>query len=102
MTDQEEQSLKEGKRKEKHTEEEAERLDKEQVRKKAYLAREEAIEKTSKAKKTKRLEKHATEDIEQSAKDQTRKKAYFAKEQAIDEAQEARKLKSKKTNTRVS
>ena len=96
MTDQEEQSSKETKRKEKRIEEETEGLAKEQVRKKAYLVREEAIEKALKAKETKRTEKHATEDIKQLARDQTRKKAYFAKEQAIAEAQEARKLKDKK------
>ena len=96
MTDQEQQSLRETKRKEKRIEEETEGLAKEQVRKKAYLVREEAIEKALKAKKTKRTEKHATEDIEQLARDQTRKKAYFAKEQAMAEAQEARKLKAKK------
>ena len=96
MTDQEEQSLKETKRKEKRIGEEAEGLAKEQGRKKVYLTREEATEKALKAKKTKRTEKQATKDIEQLARDQTRKKAYFAKEQAIAEAQEARKLKAKK------
>jgi predicted DNA-binding protein len=96
MTDQEEQSLKEIKRKEKRIEEETEGLAREQGRKKAYLIREEAIEETLKAKKTKRTEKHTTEDIEQLARDQTRKKAYFAKEQAMAEAQEARKLKAQK------
>jgi hypothetical protein len=96
MTDQEEQSLKEAKRKEKRLEEEAEGLAKEQGRKKVYLIREEATEKALKAKKTKRTEKQATKDIEQLARDQTRKKAYLAKEQAIAGAQEARKLKAKK------
>jgi hypothetical protein len=96
MTDQEEQSLKEAGRKEKRLEEEAEGLAKEQVRKKAYLIREEATEKALTAKKTKRAEKQDTKDIEQLAREQTRKKAYFAKEQAMAEAQEARKLKAKK------
>jgi hypothetical protein len=96
MTDQEEQSPKETERKEKRLEEEAEGLAKEQVRKKAYLIREEATEKALTAKKTKRAEKQATKDIEQLAREQTRKKAYFANEQAIAEAQEARKLKAKK------
>ncbi|MFC1993573.1 hypothetical protein ACFLV3_07225 [Chloroflexota bacterium] len=96
MTDQEEQSLKETKRKEKRIEEETEGLAKEQGRKKAYLAREQAIEKASKASKTKRTEKRAAEGIRQSAKDQTRREAYLAREQAIAEAQEARKLKDEK------
>ena len=96
MRNQEEQSLKEAKRKGKRLEEEAEGLAKDQGRKKAYLAREEVIEKASKARKTKRTEKRAAEEIGQSAKDQARRDASFAKEQAIAEAQEARKLKAKK------
>jgi len=96
MTNQEEQSLKEAKRKEKLIEEEAERLAKEQVRKKANLAREHAIEKTSKSKQIERTEKRAAEEIGQSARDQARRKANLAREQAIVEAQEARKLKAKK------
>jgi hypothetical protein len=96
MRNQEEQSLKEAKRAEKHTAEQAEQLAKDQVRKKAYLIREEAIEKASKARKTKRTEKQAAEEIGKSAKDQARRDASLAKEQAIAEAQEARKLKAKK------
>ena len=55
MTNQEEESLKEAKRKEMRIKEDAERLAKEQVRKKAYLTREQAIEKTWKVNKTKKL-----------------------------------------------
>ncbi|MFH1031800.1 MAG: hypothetical protein V1767_04485 [Chloroflexota bacterium] len=93
MEEQEKQSLKETERREKRIEFEAELIAKEQVRKKAYLAREEAIEKTSKANETKRAEKRAREEIEQLSKDQARRQALFAKEQAIAEAQEARKAK---------
>ena len=64
MTDQEEQSLKETKRKEKRIGEEAEGLAKEQGRKKAYLAREQAIEEAQKAKKTKRSENRTKEEID--------------------------------------
>jgi hypothetical protein len=95
MRDQEEQSLKEIKRKEKRIEEEAGRLAKERGRKKAYLLREEAIEKASKASKTRRTEKQAAEEIGQSAKDQARKKANLAREQAIAEAEKASKSKAK-------
>jgi len=102
MTDQEEQSLKGAKRKERRLEEEAERLAKEQVRKKANLDREEAIEKASKARKTKRSDKRAAEEIAQLAREQSRREAYLAREQAIAEAQEARKLKDKKQPPRVS
>ena len=96
MRDQEEQSLKEARRVEKRVAEEADQLAKDQVRKKAYLTREEAIEKALIARKTKRTEKQTAEEIGQSAKDQARREASVAKEQAIAEAQEARKLKAKK------
>lgn len=96
MTDQEEQSLKEAKRKEKRIQEEVELLAKEQVRKKANLDREEAIAKASKARKTKQAEKQATEEIKQSARDKARRKDTLAREQAIEKDQEARKLKAKK------
>jgi hypothetical protein len=96
MRDQEEKSQKETERAGKHAAEEAERITKEQERKKAYLLREGAIEKASKARKTRRIEKRAAEEIGQSAKDQARKKVYFAKEQATADAQKARKLKAKK------
>jgi len=92
MTDQEEQSIKEAR----NMAEEAERLVKEQGRKKVYLAREEAHEKASEASKTKRSDKRAIDEPGQLAKEQMRKKAYLAKEQAIAEAHEARKLKAKK------
>src|SRR4030042_1379213 len=96
MRDQEEQLQKKAKQSRKRTAEEAECIAKEQVRKKAYLVREEAIEKASKARKTKRTEKQAAEEIGQSAKDQARREAYLAKEQTIEKAQEARKFKAKK------
>jgi hypothetical protein len=67
MTDQEEQSLRETKRKEKRIEEETEGLAREQGRKKAYMAREQA-----------------------------RKKDYLAREKATAEAQDVRKRKAKK------
>jgi hypothetical protein len=81
---------------EKRAAEQAEQLVKDQGRRKVNLAREEAIEKASKARKTKRMAKRAAEEIGQSAKDQARRDASLAKEQAIAEAQEARKLKAKK------
>ena len=96
MTDQEEQSLKETKRKEKRIEEETEGLAKEQGRKKAYLAREQAIKEDQKKGETKRAEKRAAEVIKQLARDQARRKDTLAREQAIVEDQELRKLKAKK------
>ena len=73
MTDQEEQSLKETKRKEKRMEEETEGLAKEQGIKKAYLAKEQAIEEAQKAKETRRSEKRANEEIDQLAREQARR-----------------------------
>ena len=102
MTNQEEQSLKETKRKEKRIEEETEGLAKEQGRKKAYLAREQGIEEAQKTKKTQRSEKRAAEEIRQSDKDQARREAYLAREKVTAEAQEARKLKDKKQPPRIS
>ena len=96
MRDEEEQSVKEAKRVEKRVRGEAGRSAKEQVRKKAYLAREQAVEKTWKAKETKRAEKRATEETEQSSRDQARRRALFTREQTIAQAQEARKLKAQK------
>ncbi len=95
MGDQKEQPQKDDKRSGKRAAEEAERITKEQLRKRAYLVKEETIEKASKARKTRQMEKQTAEEIRQSDKDQTRKKIYFAKEQALAEAQEARKLKAK-------
>ena len=96
MTDQEEQSLKGTKRAEEGATEENEQLTRDQARRKDTLAREETIEKASKAKETKRAEKRAAEETKQLAKDQARRKDTLAREQAIEEAQKARKLNAKK------
>jgi hypothetical protein len=96
MTDHEEQSLKETKRKEERAAEEIEQLDKDKARRKDSLAREQAIEDDQKKRGIKRAEKQATEDIKQSARDKARRKDTLAREQAIEKDQEARKLKSKK------
>ena len=92
MTDNEKQPLKENQL----TAEETKQLARYQAIKKADLIREEAIQKTSKAKEIKRTKKLATDDIEQSARYQAIRKADLAKEQAIAEAQETTELKAKK------
>jgi hypothetical protein len=96
MRDQEERSLKGAKRKEKSIAEEATRLAKEQVRKKAYLDREQAIEGGQKEREAKRSEKRAAEEIEQLAREQVRREAYLAREKEIAAGQEARRLKAKR------
>jgi fused signal recognition particle receptor len=92
MKYQEEQSQKEARRKEKIISEEAERLAKEKVRKKAYFAKEKEIEAVQKEEEMKRAEKRAKDEVEQLAKDKARKEAYFAREKDIAEAQQKRKL----------
>jgi hypothetical protein len=96
MSDPEKQSQKEVNRKEQRIAEDAKRLGKEQERRKAYLVREQAIEKVSKAKETERAEKRASDEIAQLAADQVRKKAMVAREKKIADAQEDRKLKTRK------
>jgi fused signal recognition particle receptor len=92
----EEQSLSEAKRAEKHAAEEIEQSARDQARREADLAREQAIAEDQKAREAGRAGKQAAEEIRQSARDQARKKANLAREQAIAEDQEARKLKDKK------
>lgn len=95
MREQEDQSPKEAKRAEKRAAQETRRLAKDEAKKKADSAREQAIEKSSQAKEIKRAEERVAEEIEQLTKDKARKEAYLAREQAIAEAQEKR-LKGKK------
>ena len=95
MRDNETQSLKETKRKEKAVAEEAKRVIKEQVRKKAFLAREQVIKEASKVKESQRATKRANEESKQLSKDRARKEASLAREQAIAEDQKARKFKPK-------
>jgi len=65
----------------------------EQARRKANLAREQAIEEGLKARKDRGAEKRAAEEAGQLAREQARRKANLAREQAIAEDQEARRLK---------
>jgi hypothetical protein len=95
MKDQEDNSVKETQRKEKLKAEEAEQVAKDQARKKAYLAREQEIEKGQKSRETRQAEKRASEDIQDSAREKARKETYLAQEKKIAEGQEARKLKDK-------
>ena len=100
MTYNEKRPPKEDQSAEKHTTEEIKQLARYQAIKKADLTREEAIQKTSKAKEIKRTEKRAADDIKQSARYQAVRKADLAREQAIAEASEATKLKTKKQSTK--
>ena len=96
MSDKEEYSAKETKRKEKLKAEEVEQIAKDEVRKKAYLAREQEIEKSQKAKNAKQAEKRASEDIKDSAREKTRQETYLAHEKQIDEEQKTRRLEERK------
>ncbi|MFC1899902.1 hypothetical protein ACFLXP_06240 [Chloroflexota bacterium] len=93
----EEQSLKETKQTEKLAAEEAAQLEKDQKRKKSYLAREQAIERASKVRETRESEKRNVEETKQQEKEQKRRKAYLVKEQKMAEDHKARKLKVKKS-----
>lgn len=95
MSDQQNKPGKETTSKEKHAAEEALRAAKEQERKKAYLAKEQAIQKASDSRRTEQAAKRATEESDRLAREETRKRAYSAKEKGTAEASEARKLKGK-------
>jgi hypothetical protein len=83
-------------RADKWSENNPERLTKEQARKKASFDREQAIEEGQRVDAAKRAEKRAAEEPERLTKEQARKKASFDREQAIEEGQKARKLKTGK------
>jgi len=72
---------------------EAEKLAKEEVRRKAWFAREQAMEEAQEIARAKRKEKLAAEEAQQLAKEQARKKDWLAREQAIAEATEARRIR---------
>ena len=95
MRNKEEDSTKETKRIEKLKADETAQLAREDVRKKAYLGREQEIEKGQKAKDAKQAEERASEDIKDSAREKARKEVYLAQEKAIAKAHEERKLKGK-------
>jgi hypothetical protein len=97
MENHEETSDKETERKEKLRIEESKLLAKEQVRTRAYLAREQEIEKGQKIKEDQRARDRADEEIREVAKEKARKLAYQAREKAIADEQEAKRLKNNKT-----
>jgi hypothetical protein len=68
-------------------------LAREEERRKAYLAREEAIKKSSGAGQAERSEKRTVEEAEQAVREQARREAFLAREKALAEAEEARKLR---------
>jgi hypothetical protein len=67
-------------RKEKLKAEEAKLLAKEQARTKAYLAREQELEKGQKARELREAGKRASEDIKGFAREKARKETYLAQE----------------------
>jgi hypothetical protein len=95
MNNQEKDALKEARRKERLKAEEAEQVAKDKVRRKAYLVREQEIEKGQKTRELRQAEKRASEDVKDSAREKSRKETYLAQERAVSKDQEARKLKDK-------
>jgi len=95
MNDPKNNSEKESKRVENLKKQEADQLFKEKVRKKAFLAREQEIEKRQVKREAERAEILADEEIKDLAKEKARKEAYLAREKAIADAQEARRRRDK-------
>ena len=87
---------KEARRKKKLEAEAAEQLAKDEIRKKAYLAREQIIEKEQKARELREADRRASEDIKNLAREKARKEAYLAQEEAHARDLEARTLKDNK------
>jgi hypothetical protein len=92
MTEQEKQAAKERKRAEKRASDDVKQSARYEAIKKADLASEQALEKTSKAKEAKRTERRAGEENELSARYEAIKQADMAREKA----EEMKKLKAKK------
>ena len=75
---------------------ESERLSREQARREAWFAREQAIEEAQKKAQAERAEKRRIEEAEQLAREQARKKAWLAREQVIEEVNESRRARENK------
>jgi hypothetical protein len=95
LNNQEIDTPKEAQRKEKLKAEEARQSAKDGERKKAYLAREQEIEKGQKSRELKQAEQRVSDDIKDSAREKARKEAYLAQEKVIAENQEKRQNKDK-------
>jgi hypothetical protein len=95
MSDRED-STRENKRLEKLKAEQDPTLIKDDLRKRAHLAREEEIEKAKKAKDAGQAEKNAAENIKDLAREKARKDIYLAQEKKLAEEHQARRLKDKK------
>jgi hypothetical protein len=85
-------------RKEKLKTEELKLLAKEQARTKAYLAREQELEKSQKIKDDQRARDRVNEEIRETAKEKARGEVYLAREKIIAEEQEAQRAKNQKTS----
>jgi len=66
-------------------------MEKDQERRAAYIAREQAIEKATDAKKNQRKELHGSEEAERQTREQNRRNAYLATERANEEASQCPK-----------
>jgi hypothetical protein len=95
MKDQRKPSELETRQKEKGDAEDARRLASEQDRKKAYLAREQAIQQAADSRHSEQAGKRAGEEADRLAREETRKKTYSAREKDMAEAHEARRMKDK-------
>jgi hypothetical protein len=96
LTDQDEQDIKKLKREEKRAGEEARNEARSLERRKANLAKEQAIEKNQEERRTREAIKHAEKETARQLKEDERRKANIAREEAIAKDLEARKLRGKK------
>jgi hypothetical protein len=96
LKEQQGDSAKEAQRKAKLKAEELEQAAKDLARRKAYLAREQEIEKGQKARNAPGDEKQASAEMENSRREKLRKEAYLAQESKRAQEQAARRLNEKK------
>jgi hypothetical protein len=95
MKDRKRQPEQEAGEKERLDEEVARRVAEEQGRKKAYMAKEQTIQRASDSRHSKQAGKRAVEETDRLAREEARKKAYSAKERDMADAHEARRLRDK-------
>ena len=100
MADQEKQTEKETRRKEKLALDASMMVTRDRERRKSYLAKEEVMAKVSDSRHTQRADRRAIEDVEQKARELARKQAYDAREKSATDAREAKKLKDRERPNR--
>jgi len=99
MKDHDEEASREALRIEKLKIEEAKLHAREQDRSKAYMEKEQQIEKIQNAKAAQRADERAKEELKDLAREKARKEAYLAREKILADEQAARRSKNKQTDS---